>query len=513
MRRTSLLLGALLLSGRTVAAQAPAEPSTPSFRTPATQVFGPPGGAPQQPGQPQAHPAPAAPAPVELHEDLTSFDGSHASLLWQDRTWKVIANGVPIKDFGRRESDARQAQRIMQDLHLTQHGTIGSPAPIMEYWLSDGHAPIGLASAMRPVAIDTASLKVEQDHADWVVRDRHRVWFNFGPRGDQAGQALAVLQKYGFTQVAILGSPAPTMMLFLGNPVRPGSGTVTFRAPSSQANDQAPTQSGSAPLALAPLQPAPSPFDRPKQAFGQGPIDHLPNYPTMMAHPATVEAAGMADRTTFDWRQAQVKQVQGHWQLTAGSYVMGDFGSNQHAAAEALKAVQYYHCTEQCHVGQPTPYCSYFLASGQAPRGVPFGVQGQPIDVAHLAVEQVGDKYALVSNGQPVLQFGQRPDEARHMLNVIQRQKFDFVCHFGGPAEQGMMMLVQARWRQPPALLTSRILLSRTSASNRFTNSATLIAPRSPSTRSRTATFPAVCSLSPTTSMYGIFSSCPSRIL
>src|SRR5258708_2307408 len=63
------------------------------------------------------------------------------------------------------------------------------------------------------------------------------------------------------------------------------------------------------------------------------------------------------------------------------------------------------------------------------------------------------------------------------------------------------------------ALLTARIRFSRTSSVSRLTSSGTVIAPRSPSTRSRTATVPAVCSLSPTTSMYGTFSSWASRIL
>ena len=113
--------------------------------------------------------------------------------------------------------------------------------------------------------------------------------------------------------------------------------------------------------------------------------------------------------------------------------------------------MQYYHFTEQCQVGQPTPYCTYFLVGGQAPRGIPFGVQGRPLDVDHMQVQKVGDNYVLVTAGQPVLQFGPRPDEARHMFDVIRRQHFDCVCHFGGPEEKGMTFLVQARqcYRKP----------------------------------------------------------------
>src|SRR5262249_54154943 len=60
--------------------------------------------------------------------------------------------------------------------------------------------------------------------------------------------------------------------------------------------------------------------------------------------------------------------------------------------------------------------------------------------------------------------------------------------------------LAEASDRPAVAVLTWRMRFSLTSASRRLTRSARLIGPRSPSTRSRTATVPADCSLSPTTS-------------
>jgi hypothetical protein len=438
MRRTSLLLGALLLSGRTVSAQTM---TAPSPMTP-------------QPSPPAAlHPAGAtilpstAPAdvPAVVTENLTPFEGSRAKLIWQDRTWKLAVDGVVVKDFGRRESDARAALRLVQELHLTQHGTVGEPAPVMEYWLSDGHAPQGLAPGVRPLAIDTSSLKVEESQGQWVLRDRQRVWFNFGPRGDEAGRALAVMQKHHFTQAAILGSPSPTMMVFLANPVQAGSGATTFKPPKTLPTDPAAALAGYASAALPPLKHAATQPNQPVMPFHDGPIDKLPVPHASFLRGAPPEAPGITERVSFDWRQAQVRQEQGHWKLAAGSHVIADFGTNQHTATEALKAVQYYRFTEQCQVGRPTPYCSYFLANGQAPRGVPLGVQAQPIDVAHLQVQKVGDKYALVTAGQPILQFGPRPDEARHMVDVIQRHRFDVVCHVGGPEEKGLTFLARSR--------------------------------------------------------------------
>ena len=89
---------------------------------------------------------------------------------------------------------------------------------------------------------------------------------------------------------------------------------------------------------------------------------------------------------------------------------------------------------------------------------------------------------------------------------------------FSGALREALHSLEQLRGQAEPywtavAVLTWRIVFAATSFSIRATSSATGMAPTSPSTRSRTATVPAVCSFSPTTSMYGTFSNCASRIL
>ena len=129
-----------------------------------------------------------------------------------------MADGVVLKEFGRRESEARQALRLGGGLRLTQHGTVGEP-PVMEYWLKRrsrphrvcaGHpAPAGRLrqpqgrAARKPVGCARPSARLVQ----------------LQRRGDQAEQALTVMQKYRFTQAAVLGNPlAPNMMVFTANP-------------------------------------------------------------------------------------------------------------------------------------------------------------------------------------------------------------------------------------------------------------------------------------------------------
>ena len=53
----------------------------------------------------------------------------------------------------------------------------------------------------------------------------------------------------------------------------------------------------------------------------------------------------------FDWRQVQLRKEDGGWKLAAGSCVLADFGTDEHAARQGLSAMQYYRFTERRQVG------------------------------------------------------------------------------------------------------------------------------------------------------------------
>ena len=159
----------------------------------------------------------------------------------------------------------------------------------------------------------------------------------------------------------------------------------------------------------------------------------------------------LAERVTFDYRQAQVRQEGGHWKLATGTRVIADFGANAQTAKDALHAVQYYRLTEQNMVGQPTPYCSYFLSNGQALRGIVMGAVTVPIQPQQLAVQKIGDRYVVASGNKPILQFGDRPDEANQMLEVMRRHRFDHIVHVGGPEEEGLTLMVRANDQSSPS--------------------------------------------------------------
>src|SRR5947209_6541690 len=76
-----------------------------------------------------------APPARDVSERLVSFDCDRTEVAWAEQHWQLQAAGILLKDFGRREHEARQALRLVRQLRLNQYGAIGSPSPALEYWL------------------------------------------------------------------------------------------------------------------------------------------------------------------------------------------------------------------------------------------------------------------------------------------------------------------------------------------------------------------------------------------
>jgi hypothetical protein len=473
MRRNGLVIVAFLLTSGSATAQTPL-----GTRTPLVPAAPPPAPAPAAPGPvpaaatgavqaPGAPPAPGgnAPAPA-LAENLRSFDPQTAELTWSDRHWRLTAGGAALKDFGPHEAEARQALRLIRDLHLNQYGTVGGPEPVMEYWLSDGHAPQGLAGRLRTLPFDAAGLRVEPFQGQWCLRDSQRILFNFGQRAADARQALGVVRKYGFTQVGMVGQASPTMLVFLGRQGdQPGAGPglpSTRVHPTSYGHDPAqPTTRTARDLqarypgagldtvvtpALPPLQSTPRTARRQREPIQGGQTRETlepRDQHTLRPQPAGGQGESPT-RIPFDWRQAQLRREGEAWKLTAGSHMLAEFGHDEAAARQALSAVQHYRFNEHYLVGGPGAHLSYFLVNGQAPRGLMLGVPGQPFQPESVAVQQVGPTWALCAGNQVLLPCGNSPDEARALLAVIHRHQCDHLVRLGGDAA-GMTFLVRTR--------------------------------------------------------------------
>lgn len=364
------------------------------------------------------------PDPASAREILTTFDPRQVDLQWKDNRWQLLSGGVLIKDFGRRQADGREALRLIRELNLTQRGTVGTPQPVMEYWLAGGQAPRGQAMGLRLSELDLANLRVEQVQEQWCLRDGPRVLFNFSTHRDEAELAHAVLRKYGFTHVGHVGHQPPAMIVFLS---KPDATTITPVA---------------APAVLAPRtsQPGESPTQPAQRGTGPGePITRLPGGLTPEALPAgrqfgalppRPDLAALAETVPFDWRQVQVRRDGKGWKLFFGSYALADFGSNEREARLAHSAINYYRFNQQCLVGRP-PVFSYFLTNGQGPHGLMFGLNSVPFRPEALVVRRDGQRWVIGDASTMLLDFGEHQEEAQQTLRAIQRHRFDQLCRVG----------------------------------------------------------------------------------
>src|SRR5262245_28641352 len=322
---------------------------------------------------PPQPPAPSTPAPAQ--EKLITFDPQHVELQWKNSRWQLTAGDVVLKDFAQRQADGRQAFRLVQELGLTQLGAIGTPKPVMEYWLAAGKPPRAPAGSVQFTPLDLANLRVDRVQDQWCVRDGARTLFNFGAHRDEAEQALTVLRKYNFTHLAQVGPTRPGVALLVSDP--DGTAARAVAPPGSLASR---THQPSTP------RPASGPGNGPGTSVQRPPNTGMQDLTTprpLSASRPFGAAEPRSDQVTpaevvpFDWRQVQMRRDGAQVKLTYGSYALGAF-TNERDARIALNAIQHYRFNQHCLTGRPDPAFSWFLVNGRAPQGVMFGVDSTP---------------------------------------------------------------------------------------------------------------------------------------
>jgi hypothetical protein len=391
--------------------------------------------------------APTAEIPA-VAENLLSFDPATLTLRWENSRWLLVAGEQLLKDFGPRQNEARQALRLLQDLNLNQYGTVGSPRPILEYWLADGQAPARFTPGLRRLTMDPATLRVEQMQAQWCLRDARMVFFNFGFHQREAEQALAIIAKYGFTDIGILGGAQPALFIFFApcnglSPSARAAPTSHIRKASYQPENPNPERSrinvnpgGGLGAIVTPALPPlrnPSPHG-PRLAFGRDSLADSRHGAARFGN-AAPPLPGWEDRmecVPFNWRQVRMHQENGVWQLVAGECVLASFGADEEAARQALSVLHYYHFTEQYRLGHPEPLFTFFLINGQPPLGLPFGLSGLAFQPDHVSVQQLGRNWSLCEGDRVLVMLDDKEEGAQQLLDVIRLHKFDRLCRIGG---------------------------------------------------------------------------------
>jgi hypothetical protein len=397
-------------------------------------------------------------------EYLQTFQPNDVRIEWNNRHWQLVTPQGVLKDFGTQEGEARQAARLIHDLRLTEHVVIGSPQPILEYWLSNGKAPYGaIQSGMRSLMLNPGNVRIERVDGQWHIRDGARVLLNCGQQGQDAQQALAAIKKYHFDQVGIVGQAAPSMYVFMTRtpetkgklPVsRSMNGTTRSMAtphfsrlaknadgkPKFEQSKATPKMSGLEGVTTALLPPL---ADRSVASEQAKKRDFQWKTQSQFHGQPTVPASG--DRVVFDWRQVQLKQDNGDWKLMAGSTPLASFGNKATEARIALQAMRHYRFTEQVRLGGPDTYLTYYVPHRASPRGLMIGMQGEALDVPKLEVRHVDTGYAICQGTKIVLRLRDREEDGRKLLETMIANKCDRIAQIGEPGKEGMTILVRAK--------------------------------------------------------------------
>jgi hypothetical protein len=452
MFRSSLWLAAVLICAPMALGQTQKPVAGPTGQTKApttlpAQVIN---GAHQMPGSdPTAMQSPSTtPENLVAEEHLAPIHPQLVDLQWQEDRWQLTDGGVVVKDFGRREKEAQAAIAIIRELGLTQRGTIGSPQPVMEYWLVNGHSPTRVARGLRTKPIDLASLRVEESQKQWVVRDSFQILFNFGTHEEDARQAAAVIHRYGFTQIGALGQGAPAMLVLFGAAGQNAQEDPSLHIPrmASQVQFNPPNAPSGVASNAASAMKEPNPFpvlqhtsplharetDKKEGKQNNAPSIAMLPQGRQLSSPSLLMPGldALVERVPFDPRQVQARKVGQDWQVGVGQYVFAHFGPDQVGAEKAIEVLQFFHCNEQCLVGGPQPVFTYFLTDGRAPHGRMLGLESIGFRTDALQVKQAGATWTI-TDGNRVLFTFDKETSANQVLEAMQKHKFDHLGRIG----------------------------------------------------------------------------------
>lgn len=154
---------------------------------------------------------PLKPLPVRaLQEDCLSFNPANITVAQVNNRWKIADGSHWMFDFAGKQDEARQAHRILRHYGMNQTCYVGRPQPSFTYLLRDGVASSGGMPGEDCVAFNNANLAVVQAEGRWKIADGSHWLFDFEDKQAEAEQALAIVQKYGFTHSCYVGRPQPS---------------------------------------------------------------------------------------------------------------------------------------------------------------------------------------------------------------------------------------------------------------------------------------------------------------
>ncbi len=84
----------------------------------------------------------------------------------------------------------------------------------MQYFLAGGGAPSGAMRGEDCNRFNPANTKVEKAKGRWKITDGSHWILDFDQNQAEAGQAHAIIRKYGFSRICFVGRPNAAMTYF-----------------------------------------------------------------------------------------------------------------------------------------------------------------------------------------------------------------------------------------------------------------------------------------------------------
>lgn len=346
----------------------------------------------------------AADVPLPQPEAKVALDAGAVTLKRVGGNWQVWAGQRVLKSLGDDNTGAEDVVRVMRELHPTEWVTIGTPRPVVEYGLTNGKPAVTAGFPRQVVPIDLRSVRVEPVKGVWCLRDDGNILFNFGLHKADADQALAVVRRYGFNRIGMVG------------------GTVT--APALTYFFVALEADGARPPAINPLTAAAQ-----ENALARTGIP--------------VPGVGyVGEMVRIDSRRVEVKRDGANWLVMSGGEVLGAFGYDELAARDAARVIQDGRFTEFCRVGAGG--LTFFLAGGRAPTRAPLSAQGRRFDLNALKVTALGQRLAVTEQGRLLFDVGSA-EEGEAVIRLLRHFGFDQVCQVGRSPRASLTFLVKTR--------------------------------------------------------------------
>ncbi len=342
------------------------------------------------------HAPPVAPASER-------FENTSLRLTSESGKWQLWAGNLLLKDFGAAEREASEALQVFRDLRVNSHGSVGG---VFDYWLADGQAPYAYAGRRQIVPFDPRGLRVDQMNGQWVLRDAHVVLYSFGQSQADAQQALAICRQFEFNELGYVGHPTPSLKYLMRDPT--------------------PRQVGPAPQSVMPVSAAMQASEQARPRLSLSGVGDI------------------GDRVPFDGRRLDLHHEGGGWVLYAGRTPVGHFGQADREARTTLETLEPFRLTELCHVGDSG--FGFFLANGRAPQGSVIGTGAKSLRTDVLNVRQVSGEWAVCEGSRPVFTFGDKAEDARHLLAAIKEYRFDHYLQVGAGRLGNTYLFVKSQY-------------------------------------------------------------------